>query len=157
MPQRKGFKQAQDARWVWAHYRDRPHVRSIENGCRNSSVSPNLQALCSVTDELADAVDPLLTPDLYNELKCAQKEVDDPASRIVQTEKDMARQEGVEHVEFELESEEWGDNLESYEIAQAAAVDARPREDNTMAKKMFAGGQRDDVSLEGAWEQARAG
>lgn len=114
-------------------------------------MSLHLQALCAVTDELAEGVDALLMPDLYDELRRAQKEADDLASRIVQAEKDMARQEGVEHVEFEVESEEWGDNLESEEIAQAAAVEARPQEDNTTAKTAFAGERRrDDVLLEGA-------
>ncbi|KAH9360940.1 hypothetical protein HPB48_007021 [Haemaphysalis longicornis] len=59
-------------------------------GARNGSVSPHLQALCAVTNELAEGVDALLTPDLYDELRRAQKETDDLASRVVQAEKDMA-------------------------------------------------------------------
>lgn len=126
-------------------------------GAGKGSVNPHLQVLCAVTNELAEGVDALLTPDLYDELRRAKEEADDLASRIVLAEEDMARCECKEPIEFEVEPERRESNPESGEMVQVAAVDTQPQEDNTAAKTAFAGEQRGDASLEGAWEQARVG
>lgn len=121
------------------------------------SVNPQLVTLCAVTNELAEGVDAILTPDLYDELRQAKKEADDLAARIVQAEKDMAQRESVGHVEITLEPEERERNEESGEIAQVTAVDTLPRENESEVRRAFVIEQRDDSSLSQTWEQARTG
>ncbi|XP_040074259.1 uncharacterized protein LOC115320635 [Ixodes scapularis] len=118
-------------------------------------MSPQVTILCAVTDELAEGVDALLTPDALEELERAQKLLSEEAKEIIAIEEARTKSEQSRKQITPLNFESEADAEEATEASAVNLVTGSVTPE--AADPTFAEEQKIDSTLESLWEQARCG